>query len=106
MKTIGQGTKVLSFSLAETLGWGDKKRTQWFRCSMFGERGEKLAQYLKKGTAITVTGEMEMRAWQKDGVEKNSLEIRVDRLALMGGGEKRQEQQPPANDWSQDEVPF
>jgi single-strand DNA-binding protein len=100
LKNTNNGKPVLNFNLAETLGFGDQKRTQWFRCAMFGERATKLQQYLKKGTAITVTGEMELREWtdQASGEIKKALQINVDRVALMG--DKPQTQQPSQNNGS------
>ena len=53
------GDPVLGFSLATDRGWGDNKRTVWFNCSLWGERAEKLARYITKGTALLVEGEVE-----------------------------------------------
>lgn len=94
IKQTNNGKTVMNFNLAETLGFGDQKRTQWYRCAMFGDRAQKLQQYLKKGAAITVTGEMELREWtdQASGEIKKALQITVDRVALMGD---RPQQQSP-----------
>lgn len=89
LKTTTGGTKVLSFSLADEIGWGDKKRTQWVSCAMFGERGEKLHQYLTKGTLAEVHGVPTARAWKnKDGEPQASLEMTVSEIKLHGGGAK------------------
>ena len=50
-RTAGQDT-VTSFSVAVNDGWGDKKRTLWFDCSVWGKRGKALAQHLTKGTKV------------------------------------------------------
>lgn len=49
---------VTSFNCAVDQGWGDKKQTNWFRCSIWGQRGDKLAGYIKKGEKVAVAGEL------------------------------------------------
>lgn len=52
------GTAVTGFSVAFDSGYGDNKKTLWFDCSAWGERFEKLAEYIKKGDNIGVAGEI------------------------------------------------
>lgn len=54
LKTMPSGKSVLELSVAYDIGWGDNKKTQWLRLSMFGERGEKSAAHLVKGKQIEV----------------------------------------------------
>lgn len=89
IKTTQGGTKVLSFSIADDIGWGDKKRTQWINCALFGDRAEKLAQYMTKGTLVEVHGTPSARAWKnKDSEPQASLEVTVSEVKLHGGGSK------------------
>jgi single-strand DNA-binding protein len=60
---------------------GQDKRTIWFDCSLWGKRGEGLAQYLTKGAKVAVSGELSTR--EHDG--KTYLTIRADQVTLMGG---------------------
>ena len=95
---------VTSFSVASTAGWGDKKTTTWIRCNLWGERGEKLAQYLAKGQMVAVSGELSAREWEdKSGVTKTSIECNVSDVTLCGGKDRaggtaapRQAAQAPA----------
>jgi single-strand DNA-binding protein len=110
VKSVGQNL-VCNFSVAENIGFGDKKTTQWWGCALWGKRGESLAQYLTKGSAVTVCGEVSVREWQKDGVTKYELQCRVLDVALQGskgeGEQKPQtvaEKQPPAD--FDDDLPF
>ncbi len=85
IKHLSSGTSVLEFSPAVDVGYGEKKTTLWPRCSLFGERGGKLAQYLTKGTQVAVSGEVNMREWKdKDGGKRSSLEVRVNAVELIG----------------------
>lgn len=57
-RVTNNGDKVTSGNVAVDQGYGDSKTTNWFRVSIWGARGEKLAQYITKGEKIVVTGEL------------------------------------------------
>lgn len=88
LRRTQEGEPVLGFSVAVEEKNGRDKRTIWFECSLWGKRGDKLTQYLKKGTKVSVSGDFSTR--EHDG--KTYLTIRVSELTLMGGGER---QEPP-----------
>lgn len=85
VKFTPQGKAICSFNVASDVGFGDKKTTNWFRCQIWGERGEKLSQHLSKGQQVTVYGMLELREWEKDGVKRISPDVRVDDITLQGG---------------------
>jgi single-strand DNA-binding protein len=90
-KFLGNGTSVVTFSVGVQSGFGDKAKTTWPRCSMFGDRGSKVLDYLKKGQLVGVTGEVTMNEYtNKEGIKQSSLEVRVNDLTLLG---KRQDGQ-------------
>ena len=94
-KYLPTGTAVIEFSIAVDTGFGDKRRSFWIKCSMFGDRGPKLAQYLRKGQQVAVSGEFDPRPYQaKDGAEKVSLELRISAVELIGGKNDTQQSQP------------
>lgn len=94
VKTVGQN-KVCNFSVAVATGWGDKKSTLWVSCGLWGERGEKLAQYLTKGSAVTVSGDVDVRAYSaKDGTAKAEITCNVQRVTLQGGRERSDDEAP------------
>lgn len=77
------GKPVVSFSVASVAGYGDKKTTTWIRCTAWGERYQKIAEYLTKGKKVTVSGEFSQREWQDNqGNTKYSCEVRVNDLDL------------------------
>ena len=66
-------------------GYGKSEKTNWVRCSMFGDRGEKLAQYLLKGTQVAVSGEASLNEYtNKAGENKASIECVVGNVTLLG----------------------
>jgi single-strand DNA-binding protein len=76
---------ITQFSIAVNSGFGDHQVTTWINCNFFGTRGEKVAQYLLKGTTIGVIGEIANRKYQdKQGNDKWSLELNVSNVTLLG----------------------
>ena len=83
-KFVGQGTPLLSFSVA--VSYFDKeKKTQWVQCSLFGKRAESLAPMLLKGTTVFVRGALVLREYEAKGERKTSLECNVDDVEFVGG---------------------
>ena len=80
------GTAVLSFSVAVKSGYGDKEKTNWVKCTIWGKRAEGgLVPYLKKGTQVAISGEFSMNEWEKDGEKHSMPEINVNTIDLIGG---------------------
>ena len=75
------GTPVANFSLATSSGYGANEKTEWINCAIFGNRADKLAPYLTKGTKVMVDGELSTRTFtRQDGTHGFSLELRVTDL--------------------------
>lgn len=69
--------------------WVDE--TGWIGAVIFGERGEKLAEALKKGTPVTVSGKLSYSTYVgSDDVKRTSYEIRVDEIVIGAKKAKRQ----------------
>ena len=83
LRTAGSD-KVLGFSVAVSEGFGDKKRTLYFVCNLWGKRGETLASMLTKGSKVAVAGDLSTR--EHNG--KTYLTIRANEVTLMGGGQR------------------
>ena len=121
-KHTGSGKVVTNFSVAvdEYAGAGERN-TLWVSCAMWGERGEKLAQYLVKGASVTVSGNAGVRTYEgKDGT-RAEMTLNVREITLQGGKESGQrvgsdtppartrqapaKEAPPA-DGFEDDIPF
>lgn len=85
-RTTQQGDKVTGFSVAVDDGFGQNKRTLFFDCSLWGKRGDSLAQYLVKGASVTVAGDLSTR--EHEG--KTYLTLRASEVTLQGdaGGQR------------------
>ena len=81
-----EAVKKLRQQVRELNGVGKNEGTTWLNCSLFGKRGEALAQYITKGSQVAITGEILLNTYKgKDGTEKSSLECRVNNVTLLGG---------------------
>lgn len=89
VRTTQQGDKVAGFSVAVEDGFGQNKRTIWFDVSIWGQRAEKLAPYLTKGSKIAVAGDLSTR--EHDG--KTYLTVRASEVTLQGGGQRSDDRQ-------------
>lgn len=86
---LADGTAITSLALATNWGKKDEsgnRPTQWVDASFWGERGQKLAQYLVKGQQIVVVlDEPHITTFEKkDGTTGFSLVGRVNSLEFAG----------------------
>lgn len=87
------GDSIVSFSVAVKSGFGDKAKTTWVRCSIFGKRGESVLPYLSKGQSVGVSGEFSMNEWtDKEGQNRAAPDVRVNDVTLLG----KKDNQAPA----------
>jgi single-strand DNA-binding protein len=75
------GDKVTSWTVAVEDRTGKEKGTFWFDCTLWGSRGEALAQYLTKGSKVAVSGELTRREYEG----KTYLGVNVSGVTLQGG---------------------
>ena len=91
LRSMNDGTAVLSFAVGDNQQGRDKKAIFW-RSSLFGKRAEALVPYLKKGQQVTIVGSVTEREYtDKDGQKRTSMDVRVNDLALQGGRPESQE---------------
>jgi single-strand DNA-binding protein len=107
IRQAGSGT-VTSFNCAVDQGWGERKQTNWFRVSIWGDRGAKLAPYIIKGDKVAVTGELVIGEYNgKPQYEIRSHDVdcfMAKRDGSQGGSSQRS---APTHDTDlDDDVPF
>lgn len=107
---------VCNFAVACKTMKGKEAVVTWIDCAIWGKRGETLVNYLKKGTAVTVLGNLaNVEAFlNKAGEPTAKLKLSVIDVALQGG-RSEQDQQPtnqtytpaaPYNQPDTDDLPF
>ena len=112
-KESQSGKGRCSFSVAVNVGYGEKRTTQWIDVTSWGEGARGLANLLRKGSKVAVTGEMSTR--EHNG--KTYLQCRADNVTVLGtpgdrkpvdpnNQELRREFAPQQDDLDDDLPPF
>ena len=90
LRTTSGGTSVCSLRLAvntrrkdETGQWVDNPN--YFDITVWGNQGERCAQYLAKGRPVAVDGRLDWREWDaQDGTKRQAVEIIADSVQFLG----------------------
>ena len=85
------GTAVCNLRLAvntrrkdETGHWVDKPN--YFDITVWGNQGERCAQYLSKGRPVGVDGRLEWREWETpEGNKRQAVDVVADTVQFLGG---------------------
>ena len=80
------GVPKLSFGLAVERNYQkdkNNKKVDFINMEMIGQHTEKLAQYVTKGKAILVEGELNIDNYEKDGERRSFTKVKVDRLEFL-----------------------
>ena len=66
------------FSIAINSGYGDKKKTNFFNCTIFGKQAEAFDKYVQKGTKVLLECEANQNQYtDKNGNKVNSVDFIV-----------------------------
>ena len=118
VRTVKNDRKVTGFTVAVNKRWkrkdGEKhEKTTYVECAYWINSG--VAEYLKKGTVVEITGWVEAQAWvNRDGDAKAGLRCDVETLKLYGLPRSKNEQASgtkkktgaKANAGNDDDLPF
>lgn len=104
LRSTSGGMSVLSMGVAVNDRRKNQQTGQWedypnfVDCTLFGTRGEKLAQYLAKGSKVAIEGKLRYRSWndQQTGQKRSALEVVVDELEFMSGQQQQHGYAPQA----------
>ena len=93
--TASTNTPVCSFDIAVDDGFGDKKKTYFFKCQAWSKTAENIVKFFGKGDLIGISGKLTTRSWEKDGNKHNITEIVVNEFSFCGG--KKKDESAPIN---------
>ena len=74
--------------LAIDTGYGDKKRTDFPRVTVFGKDAENLDRFSKKGLRVNVFGRIETNSYMKDGKNIYVTNLIAERIEFVDFKEK------------------
>ena len=90
MRYLPDGTCVTNFSLAVNDGWGENKKTIWFRVSTWRKQAEICNEYLSVGSKVLIEGRIRAdengnpRLWtRQDGSVGSSFEITANNVTFL-----------------------
>lgn len=75
--------------------------TDWFSLEIWGKTAEVAANYVRKGSQISVTGRLEFDSWEKDGQRREKAIVKVNDLGLLDSKQSQQEQPSPQPQYQQ-----
>jgi single-strand DNA-binding protein len=77
------GKPMCRFSVASTKKTeGREPVTTWVSVLCFDEQAEQVAERVGRGDRVIVTGRLEVETYEKDGVERTSVNILADDVGL------------------------
>lgn len=94
VRTTASGQTVASFSLAVSRSWKgqdgqQQEQTSFINCVAWSKAGEIIAQYVKKGDPLLVSGRLDQRSYEdKDGNKRQAVEVNVEDFNFIGGGSR------------------
>jgi single-strand DNA-binding protein len=116
MRFIPSGQAVTTFSVAVSDGFGDRKKTIWFRVSAWEKQAETCNNFLKKGSKVLVEGRMNAddsgnpRTWtRQDGSTSASYEITAQTVRFLSSrsdGPTESDASFSESPVEDDEIPF
>lgn len=81
------GAAVANFTVASTPRTYDKQSGEWkdgdalfMRCNVWRQPAENVAESLKRGMRVMVTGRLRQRSYEKDGAKRTIVELEVDEV--------------------------
>ena len=84
-----EGNAYTNFSIAHTKG----EKKQYFDVAAFGKLAEICSQYLKKGSQVILTGEIDHQTWEtKEGEKRSAVKIIAQDVKFLPSGKKPKSQ--------------
>ena len=84
LKALPSGQQIANLSIATNHVYtkdGEKKESvEYHEVIIFSKQAENTAKYLHKGDEALVTGRLQTRSWEKDGVTHRRTEIIADSI--------------------------
>ena len=95
LRTTHSGTSVCTLTIPVDTGWGDNKKTTWWKVSLWGKRAEAAGQHLRKKSWVTITGKPSVEEYSKrDGSIGFSPKVDASDFSFVGPKQQPDDEQP------------
>lgn len=91
LRYVGESkTPLVNFGIALNERYGDKESTTYVDIEFWGKKAEVLAEYVKKGDKIGITGGLRQDSWDKDGKTHYKTFIKGTDFEFLTHSKKKQ----------------
>jgi len=104
LRALPSGTSVCSLRIAcnsaqREAGGDFTERPNYFDVTVFGGRGENVANYMRKGGRVAVDGRLDWREWEtSDQQKRQAVSIVADTVQFLDPPKDRSESGDPLDD--------
>lgn len=74
------GKMVANFSIAVE---SRKGQTLWIAVKVWGKMAQVIADYVRKGSRLIVSGELQEETWEKDGQKKSRMSLNCQNFTML-----------------------
>jgi single-strand DNA-binding protein len=99
IRHMENGTSKATFPLATTETYRDREgqrmeQTEWHNIVLWRGLADLAEKYIRKGKQLYIEGKLRTRSWEdRDGNKRYTTEIIADNITLLGGLQRREDQQ-------------
>lgn len=88
VKTLDDGSKLATFSLATSESWKDKSgerqtKTTWLNCEVWQQQADIVEKYLQKGSKIYLEGKIKIDEYMKGEEKRYATKIVVSNFIML-----------------------
>lgn len=87
LRQTPSSVSVTRFTVAVDRGYakqGEERKTDFINVVAWRQTAEFVCKYFKKGSMIAIQGAIETGSYEKDGVKRNTFEIKADNVSFCG----------------------
>lgn len=111
LRYTSSGTPVMTLNVAVNDrvpdgngGYAD--RANWIKVTVWGNRAESLAKYLRKGSHVAISGKLRQEKWEKNGESRSTVVIVLEDIDFASTRDERESSyRPPASEVVSEDAP-
>ena len=111
--TTNSGVSYANFSVAWNEKYNENEQQLFMNCRAWRGTADLLNKYFKKGDELVIEGKLVTETYEKDGQNKSSTRMVVDRVHFTygkkhndGQGQEQKQELTPVDDETMDNLPF
>lgn len=113
--TTNSGVSYANFSVAWNEKYNENEQQLFMNCKAWRGTADLLNKYFKKGDELVIEGKLVTETYEKDGQNKSSTRMVVDRVHFTYGkknndnqeqGQEQKQELTPVDDETMDNLPF